>query len=110
MKFNRSHRKDEGVSPVIAIILMVAITVVLAGVLYVWVTQLADTEEDSLDLLLFRAEVREETRNLTIEMRSGHLIQLSDYKLTMDDVELNMLNGTNVTSLNVGGATETWVP
>ena len=30
------NRNDEVVSPVIATILMVAITVVLAGVLYVW--------------------------------------------------------------------------
>jgi len=38
-------KKDEnGVSPVIAVILMVAITVVLAGVLYVWVTGIADVD------------------------------------------------------------------
>lgn len=37
--------KKDAVSPVIAVILMVAITVVLAGVLYVWVTSLADTSE-----------------------------------------------------------------
>lgn len=36
-------KNEEAVSPVIAVILMVAITVVLAGVLYVWVTSLADT-------------------------------------------------------------------
>jgi flagellin-like protein len=33
------RKDDKGVSPVIAVILMVAITVVLAGVLYVWVSQ-----------------------------------------------------------------------
>ena len=33
---NNENRNDEAVSPVIATILMVAITVVLAGVLYVW--------------------------------------------------------------------------
>ena len=42
--------KKDAVSPVIAVILMVAITVVLAGVLYVWVTSLADTE-DTVDNL-----------------------------------------------------------
>ena len=43
-------RKDEdGVSPVIAIILMVAITVVLAGVLYVWVMQLANIDDRDLE-------------------------------------------------------------
>ena len=36
------NRNDEAVSPVIATILMVAITVVLAGVLYVWAASLAE--------------------------------------------------------------------
>ena len=42
----RMNKNDEAVSPVIAIILMVAITVVLAGVLYMWVISMADTEGD----------------------------------------------------------------
>ena len=41
----RMKKNEEAVSPVIAIILMVAITVVLAGVLYMWVISLADTDE-----------------------------------------------------------------
>ena len=39
---NKENRNEEAVSPVIATILMVAITVVLAGVLYVWASSLAD--------------------------------------------------------------------
>lgn len=38
-----AKEKKEGVSAVIAVILMVAITVVLAGVLYMWVMQMAQT-------------------------------------------------------------------
>ena len=42
--------KDEsGVNPIIAIILMVAITVVLGGVLYVWVTSLSSTSDGSME-------------------------------------------------------------
>lgn len=40
------NRNDEAVSPVIATILMVAITVVLAGVLYVWASSLAEGNTD----------------------------------------------------------------
>jgi len=40
---NNETRNDEAVSPVIATILMVAITVVLAGVLYVWAANLAES-------------------------------------------------------------------
>lgn len=38
MKANRKFRSDSAVSPVIAVILMVAITVVLAATVYVWVS------------------------------------------------------------------------
>ena len=40
-------KNDEAVSPVIATILMVAITVVLAGVLYVWANSLASDQPES---------------------------------------------------------------
>ena len=39
-------KNDEAVSPVIATILMVAITVVLAGVLYVWASDLANNNQN----------------------------------------------------------------
>ncbi len=39
-------KNDEAVSPVIATILMVAITVVLAGVLYVWAQELANNQTE----------------------------------------------------------------
>ena len=51
---NNDNRNDEAVSPVIATILMVAITVVLAGVLYVWASSLAgDSAGGSLDAYTF---------------------------------------------------------
>ena len=46
------NRNEEAVSPVIATILMVAITVVLAGVLYVWASSLAEGNTDG-DLSLY---------------------------------------------------------
>ena len=47
---------DEAVSPVIATILMVAITVVLAGVLYVWANELASNQTDVGTLNSYKAE------------------------------------------------------
>ena len=44
-KARKMINEEEAVSPVIAIILMVAITVVLAGVLYMWVMSLANVGE-----------------------------------------------------------------
>jgi len=51
------NNEQEAVSPVIATILMVAITVVLAGVLYVWASSLAETNTGgSLAFYQFDAE------------------------------------------------------
>jgi len=62
---NSSRREEEeeelvenetAVSPVIATILMVAITVVLSGVIYVWANQLASTSTKVTPLLTFDAD------------------------------------------------------
>jgi flagellin-like protein len=47
---------ESAVSPVIATILMVAITVVLSGVVYVWAAQLADTDTKGVPVITFSAE------------------------------------------------------
>ena len=53
---NNEMNNEEAVSPVIATILMVAITVVLAGVLYVWASSLAgDSTGDTLDTYVWSA-------------------------------------------------------
>ena len=52
----KENRNEEAVSPVIATILMVAITVVLAGVLYVWASQLAEGNTDG-DFSMYRFSV-----------------------------------------------------
>jgi len=44
---NNNDKNEQAVSPVIATILMVAITVVLAGVLYVWANSLASEGTDT---------------------------------------------------------------
>ncbi|SVD77971.1 uncharacterized protein METZ01_LOCUS430825, partial [marine metagenome] len=49
---HRIEKNDEGVSPVIAVILMVAITVVLAAVLYVWAASFLE-QGDSAPIATF---------------------------------------------------------
>lgn len=56
MNTNMEKKNDEAVSPVIATILMVAITVVLAGVLYVWANSLASDQPEAGSLNNFGAE------------------------------------------------------
>ena len=83
-------KNDMGVSPVIAVILMVAITVVLAGVLYLWVSSLADTDEQ-MDNLNVKASADLSDALLTIDVQSGTLTW-DEYKVTF--------NGTTVATLS----------
>ncbi len=94
MRRHSKRVREEAVSPVVSVILMVAITVVLAGILYVWVTSLADTDADEMDLLDFDATLSLGTSNLTLEMTHGGPVQWKAYKLQMDGVELEVDNDT----------------
>jgi len=79
---HRIVKNDEGVSPVIAVILMVAITVVLAAVLYVWAASFLEqgesapiatfwVEEDSNGV--YHVEVRKVTKQEDLEGFSFYL-------------------------------------
>ena len=79
---HRIVKNDDGVSPVIAVILMVAITVVLAAVLYVWAASFLEqgesapiatfwVEEDSNGV--YHVEVRKVTKQEDLEGFSFYL-------------------------------------
>ena len=79
---HRIVKNDDGVSPVIAVILMVAITVVLAAVLYVWAASFLEqgesapiatfwVEEDSNGV--YHVEVRKVTKQENLEGFSFYL-------------------------------------
>ena len=62
-KKRRCGKDEEAVSPVIAIILMVAITIVLAGVLWLWISGLVATGKEETLYKGFQTEWIEKTRN-----------------------------------------------
>ena len=77
---NNENRNDEAVSPVIATILMVAITVVLAGVLYVWASSLAgESTGGGLDTYTFSH------RDANGDMSSDGLDDLVHIQMTSGD-------------------------
>ena len=82
---------DKAVSPVIAVILMVAITVVLAGVLYVWVTRLGDTGNDPPPTVTLKLSTRDELNTtvgqdlVMLSHRSGENVKWSDMKFQISD-------------------------
>ncbi len=63
---NDLNGNESGVSPVIAIILMVAITIVLAGVLWLWVSDLINPAKDSVDPITARYEGRDENNDFVL--------------------------------------------
>ena len=91
MKGARIRKDVIGVSPVIAVILMVAITVVLAGVLYVWVTGLSDLDEKKAPMVVFELKSWDKLnsslgQNISIlTHQSGDRIKWADMKILVSN-------------------------
>ena len=99
------NRNEEAVSPVIATILMVAITVVLAGVLYVWASSLAEGNTDgNLALYAFSGDDAQGTPSVADD---DNLIMLSmdqggDINWASISVKLSIDGAAPVTCDNPG--------
>ena len=101
------NRNEEAVSPVIATILMVAITVVLAGVLYVWASSLAEGNTDgNLALYQFGAE---DANGDTTDGTDDNLVRVTmsqggDLNWASISVKISVNNGAPITCNNPGAA------
>ena len=91
---HRNFFDERGVSPVIAVILMVAITVVLSGVLYVMVTQMIDGDGGDITLSMNWQEKADAPGNYT-----GYIIKISrGDPPSLKDVTVVIINDDNVNS------------
>ncbi len=102
--------EESGVSPVIATILMVAITVVLAGVLYVWASELAGNQADFGSFNTY--DVEDAPGSITGAI-SDPLVRMS-FASGGDDLswaflEVKMMNDENVIPCKVGTMPDTQV-
>lgn len=77
MKFSKN---EEAVSPVIGVILMVAITVILAAVIAAFVFGMG-TPETTPQANLKIKDAKSSTNNVTIEHKGGDALKLSDVKV-----------------------------
>ena len=87
-------RKDnEAVSPVIAVILMVAITVVLAGVLWAMLSQLGGSEEQTLAI----------TAKQPTEKSYGWMIEITDISgtLSLEDAKFQVQSSEGILEYSV---------
>ncbi len=93
----RFIRKDEeAVSPVIAVILMVAITVVLAGVLYVWVSSFGGGGTTGVSI---SASLDDKTSYYSVG-----IIKVSGGSLSLDDAKFRMVSKAGIQQFTVGKA------
>lgn len=73
---------DEAVSPVIGVILMVAITVVLAAVVFVLVSNLSGDQQDTVNASL-QAEADSSTDRINIRHTSGDTLEDGVYEVSI---------------------------
>ncbi len=79
-------KNDMGVSPVIAVILMVAITVVLAGVVFLWAQSFTDDSGGTVETMNLKGTIDDSEEELSLEVISG-TYSWDDYKV--------LVNGTD---------------
>ena len=96
MKIDRRVNFDKAVSPVIATILMVAITVVLSGVLYVWAANLAENNTDG-DFELYSVSARNAPGELSTSTDNNIAVLSMDQGKDIDwakvDIKLSIDGG-----------------
>lgn len=85
---------DKAVSPVIAVILMVAITIVLAGVVFIWAGSFANDAEGEPEFFNVKPELtttggNHPDQDLTIEIVSG-TINWPEFTVRLNEVDLNV--------------------
>ncbi|PHQ47128.1 type IV pilin [Halorubrum sp. C3] len=80
---NQSKSDDRAVSPVIGVILMVAITVILAAVIGTFVLGLGDQLGDTAPQATFTIEGND-TTNITVTKTGGQAIEGSDLVVSVD--------------------------
>ena len=87
----RSHlsKSETAVSPVIGVILMVAMTVVLSGIVYMWAVHLSDHNDKATTYYIFDLTLDSENDEILLELISGPLVSSEYFDLNID--------GTNAT-------------
>ena len=104
------YRKEEGVSPVIATILMVAITVVLAATVYIMVAGLGGTTSTPLSMnLSYDATSSNATRGVfDVSMTNPSQTSFSNVKVTVKSgsgSDTKTLSSTGWTNVTIGSTT-----
>lgn len=104
----KNEKNEQAVSPVIATILMVAITVVLAGVLYVWANNLASegTDTSASTLNTYTAEDADDAASVGNNDTLILLKMTGKDELAWSFVSITLMVGDNVYTCSVTAGDE----
>jgi flagellin-like protein len=86
--------KEMGVSPVIAVILMVAITVVLAGIVYYWVSNFSGSSDSELSYVGVSAKTVGDHWEISIERVTGQSISFENINFLIYQNGINLYKRT----------------
>ena len=92
---NLFNSDDRAVSPVIGVILMVAITVILAAVIGTFVLGLGDSLGDSQPTAQLNAEIDYDSENVTIEHSGGDSIEADELRVIVDINDTTLESNSN---------------
>jgi len=99
-------KNEEAVSPVIGVILMVAITVILAAVIAAFVFNIGGTQQKTPVVSLTAVSASSSTGNITINHAGGDAVDLNRVKAIIEQgtsrSTISLLNGTGVQYLYAG--------
>ncbi len=109
MDFKQLFDDDRAVSPVIGVILMVAITVILAAVIGTFVLGLGDQVQNTTPRASFGFDTAESKNKVTISHQSGDTIEASNLEVSAGGITFNSssTSGTVTPTTTTTGATWT---
>jgi len=82
----RPEVKLSGISPVVAILLIVAITIILAGVVSIWVFSFATETNEEGDTYLFKTDLEASDDTIHVSLMSGSkILNTSRIRIMIDD-------------------------
>lgn len=84
MKFNRLFTDDRAVSPVIGVILMVAITVILAAVIGTFVLGIAPSEDAAPSAQISIEDAEDTSDTITIRNNGGDTVDLNEFTILVN--------------------------
>jgi flagellin-like protein len=107
MQVKKLLTDDEGVSPVIGVILMVAITVILAAVIAAFVLGIGDTDDPAPSASLnYEIDESSSPPEITISHDSGDSFAAGDVQVNLDDGSASTDDGTTLVDLTDLGSDE----